>query len=747
MLVNAFAVVLNMSITASVAAVLIIFFRWIFGKRLPKIFNYALWSIVLLRLLIPFSLPSMFSVFNAIPVPETIRTQSSQYYETGNNISYSTDYGSISQEKTDSDVLNNGINRPFSAATAEASVDPIQVLIFAISWIWLTGAAGLFSFSIFVYFRALHRLKEASLYKNDDLISACIRKLRMSRKVQIYTSDRVHTPVVCGLIKARIILPLDLAQGCNEAELKHIITHELVHIKRFDYILKPLYVLALCVHWFNPVIWIGFILSQKDMEMACDEKVVSVFDNDIRSEYAASLIKLATKQNVLLNGGLMAFGESNIKSRVKGIMGFRKSGLWLGAAAIVILVAIGVVLLTNGQHKQVDKQDIIAVEDHKKLETSISEYYLRVDPNNEGILKIYNIKKYGSGYLVLTEKYRGEGESHTILFLIDNGYSTKATASGHMPISPCFSANIVRDQGKSIIYGNFKNRKWDPKTGLVSDVQIDNIKIAFEDGTEIKEPVSMDKGYIVVVDTLSKIKNIEVYNSKGELQSDLLNESYCSEYVFKTVENSTGTHVDESKLLPYWLETVVINDCTTKDGPGDHYNNIGSLKYGDIVIIYAKDNEWVKCMVNNCWFKSTNLIDEQQHKKYNLGIITAKEVTVGSITLNKGNLVQVLKRDENRSCVTIRVIDVNGGKTGWIDNKDYTMAKPGVFFNQAYLKKGTILYKEPSLKAQIIECSGAKEGTLFVGIRNEQNGWMEIGSPGGIHGWVQKENVYIPMPH
>ena len=349
MLGNAFTTTLNMNITGSVATALIVFFRCTFGKKLPGIFNYALWVIVLLRLLIPFSLPSMLSIFNIIPVPETIMTQSSQYHETNNNIPYSTDYGSISQEKTISDVLKNNINGSFPVAAPEASVGPMQVLIFVTSWIWLAGAVGLFSFSIFAYFRALRRLKEAVLYKHNDLISQCSRKLKLNREVQIYISDRVNTPVVCGLIKARIILPLDLTQSCSELELKHIITHELVHIKRFDHILKPLSMLALCVHWFNPIIWLGFILSQKDMEMSCDEKVMSVFDNDIRSEYAASLIKLATKQNALLNGGLLAFGESNIKSRIKGIMSFRKPRVWIGAAAIVIFIAVGVVLLTNQQ--------------------------------------------------------------------------------------------------------------------------------------------------------------------------------------------------------------------------------------------------------------------------------------------------------------------------------------------------------------------------------------------------------------
>lgn len=574
MLQNIFNTVLNMSITASVAAVLIICFRLILNNKLPKIFNYALWTIVLIRLLIPFSFSSIFSIFNIIPTPEAALSQSPQYHETTNNFSYDTVKKSMTQEKEVKEILNNDISTSYPAAAQEASADPMQVLPFLISWIWLIGSAGLFLFCMFAYFHTSHRLKEAVLYKHDSLISDCCRILKLKRNIKIYTYDKINTPVVCGLINTRIILPLSLSQGCSESELNHIIIHELVHIKRFDYILKPLYVLALCVHWFNPVVWISFILSQKDMEMSCDARVMSVWDNDIRSEYAETLIKLASSQNVLLNGGLLAFGESNIKSRIKGIMRFKKPEFWLGTAALVILIAIGVLLLTNGQS--------------------------------------------------------------------------------------------------------------------------------------------------------------EVVHKKGSNPNEQLE----------------APPFDKSKVQEYFPETVVINDCLIKDGPGESYKTIGEFKYGDIVFVKGKYNDWVLCSSKDgnqeFYIKSADLIDENHHTDYNLGIITADEVTVGTITLKKGNLVQVLKRDNNKSCVTIRVIDVNGGKTGWINNSDYTMVKPGVFFNQAYLKKGTVIYKEPSLKAQAVDYT-TKDTELFVFINKEQDGWMSISSYGPIDGWVQKEDVYIPM--
>lgn len=349
MLENIFTKVLNMSITASIAAVLITFFRWIFGRRLPRIFSYTLWAIVFLRLFIPFSIPSMFSVFNLIPTPQTSMTQSQHYYETKGIILYSMNDGNTSVEITAADALSNNINSSLPLPVPEASAEPLQVLTFALSWIWLVGMAGLLLFSLFAYFHTRNKLKTAVLYKCGSLISQCSQKIKLKRKIKIFTSDWVQTPIVCGLIQPRIILPVVFERDLSESEIALIITHELVHIKRFDYLIKPLSVLALCIHWFNPIIWMSFILSQKDMEMSCDEKVISVFGHDIRSEYATSLIRLAVKQNRILNCGLLAFGESNIKSRIKGIMNFKKPGFWLGAVAIAFIIALGTMLLTNGQ--------------------------------------------------------------------------------------------------------------------------------------------------------------------------------------------------------------------------------------------------------------------------------------------------------------------------------------------------------------------------------------------------------------
>lgn len=219
----------------------------------------------------------------------------------------------------------------------------------------------------------------------------------------------------------------------------------------------------------------------------------------------------------------------------------------------------------------------------------------------------------------------------------------------------------------------------------------------------------------------------------------------------ETITKNEGSHIvfDKSKVQGDYLETVLVKDCTARDGPGENYRMVENLKYGDIVIITGKYEDWVRCSVQDgkqdLWVRSTDCITEKLQTDYNLGVITAGEVNVGQVTLKKGNLIQVLIRNKDKSCVTVRVIDVNGGKTGWISNSDYTEAGKGVYYNQAYLKKRTVIYEEPSDNAQEVNDNWARDNELFVNIDQEKDGWVKIYTYGPIMGWVRKENIFIPM--
>lgn len=379
MLAESFRTVLYGSVAAGVAVLVIILFRSAFGGRLPRLFSYALWAIVMIRLLVPLSFSSELSLFNVLPVPQAILPssigqpaelpgsepagqgqqaaivvpdggQDNKAVLPWQELAPEPGAGKGAGEQSASSLTNAAGAFPIKESPPPASGQPLsEGLMHSLALIWLSVAACLLAYGASAYIRVSRRLREAVLYRNEELFSRCRQLAGMNRQVSVYLSDRVSAPIVCGLLKPRIMLPPELAEPEAEAELEPILIHELVHVGRLDYLIKLAAWAALCVHWFNPLVWAAYFLSQKDMELACDEKVLSVYDRDIRKEYAASLIKLAAKQNALPKGGMPAFGESDIKSRMKSIMTFKKPALSLTAAAVILFAVLSAVLLTNGK--------------------------------------------------------------------------------------------------------------------------------------------------------------------------------------------------------------------------------------------------------------------------------------------------------------------------------------------------------------------------------------------------------------
>ena len=347
---NIFLTVVKMGISASVAALVILIIRWALGNKLHKSFSYALWTIVLIRLIIPFSIPSMVSIFNKVPVPSVISTDSKEYGITQKLTSSSngTSFDTTKNEQVHNNVENHDLISAFNVDNYD-NYYTIDNFITFISYVWLIGVVIILGLSVFAYLDIYNKLQDSVIYKNDSLISRCYQQIKFHRNVKLYTSDKINSPLVCGLLKPRIILPLALTEQCSDDELSHYVCHELVHIKRFDYIIKPLSFLALSIHWLNPLMWLCYILAQKDMELSCDARVLSLSKEDIRKDYANSLINIAAKQNVFLQAGLLAFGEKNIKSRVKGVMKYKKTQLWMSIIGLVIIAALGILLLTNGK--------------------------------------------------------------------------------------------------------------------------------------------------------------------------------------------------------------------------------------------------------------------------------------------------------------------------------------------------------------------------------------------------------------
>lgn len=302
--------ILNMSLTASFAIFFVLLAR-VLLKKAPKIFSYALWAVVLIRLLCPISLEGIWSV---IPVNQTA-------------ISAEVIYAEIPKVDTGIQVLDNQINPVLQGqgATPYTSANPMQIWLFIGEAIWLFGIMILIAYSV-VSLLKLHR----------KLVGA----VKLERNIHL--ADHVESPFVIGVLFPQIYLPSSLP----EAERGYIILHEECHIRRLDHVLKLLAFLALCLHWFNPLVWVAFVLSTKDMEMSCDEAVMKKMDGDIRGEYSASLLSLATGKRIIM-GTPLAFGEGDTTGRIKNVLGYKKAKNWVIGIALVVVVGIGVSLLGN----------------------------------------------------------------------------------------------------------------------------------------------------------------------------------------------------------------------------------------------------------------------------------------------------------------------------------------------------------------------------------------------------------------
>jgi len=317
MMEDLFLKILNMSITATYVLLAVLVLRLIL-KRAPKWISYALWSLVLFRLVCPVSMSSAFSIFGRIG-----KTTSS-----GGGLEHIPEnIGMMSVPQVDIGTagINTVINNALPAAAPAASVNPMQILVLIGAYIWLTGIALMLIYSVVSYLRLKHRMSEATLLSGN-----------------IFETDKITSPFVCGFIKPKIYLPV----GLSGNERDYVLRHEQTHISRRDHIIKPLAFLVLSVHWFNPFMWLAFILMSRDLEMSCDEKVISGLDAEGKTGYSTALMQLAMKRPILA-GSPLAFGESEAKGRIKNVLNYIKPPFWILIIAIVIAAAAGFALLTD----------------------------------------------------------------------------------------------------------------------------------------------------------------------------------------------------------------------------------------------------------------------------------------------------------------------------------------------------------------------------------------------------------------
>ncbi len=337
--------ILNMSLTGSVVLLLVLILR-IPMKRGPRKYVCFLWLIGLIRLLMPISVPSPFSL---LPVNgEPLRQVT---VEGVGRLPY----------------LNLGIHSVDGSANLLfwqtmkpeqlASADPVQIWTYVGAWLWMTGAFLFVAVNLIRYGRLRIRLRDAvpeTLSMRSGLHSS---EGGTERTVRVYRSARISMPMVVGFLFPRIYLPASLFEEEASREREFAVIHEETHIRRKDHWMKLVGFAALAVHWFHPLVWLCFACFCRDLEMACDEAVMETLGEERKKEYSMALLHFAERQSGLLIP--LAFGESHTKSRIRNILKYKKPMVWVSGAALMAVFAAAVCLLTSPEDSKVMAGEVI----------------------------------------------------------------------------------------------------------------------------------------------------------------------------------------------------------------------------------------------------------------------------------------------------------------------------------------------------------------------------------------------------
>ena len=318
-----FAKILNMSITGSIVIAVVLLAR-LFLKRAPKIYSYALWAVVLFRLLCPLSITAGLSVLKPLPVTTTSGISAVSYQPVARAVRENIPVP-IQQEAVSSQPVEQ----------SEMKLTSMQVA----AYIWLAGASMMALYSVVQYFALRRRLAEAAPLQGE-----------------IYLADRISSPFVMGVFRPRIYLP----SSTPMMERRFIVAHERHHIRRGDPVWKLLGYIALCLHWFNPLVWLAFCLAGKDMEMSCDEAVIKRLGEHIRADYSQALLRLATHKRIV-SGMPLAFGEGDTKGRVLNMAKWKKPKVWVSALCVVLCLVILAACALNPKQKEKPLEEMTTI--------------------------------------------------------------------------------------------------------------------------------------------------------------------------------------------------------------------------------------------------------------------------------------------------------------------------------------------------------------------------------------------------
>ncbi|WP_310604147.1 M56 family metallopeptidase [Anaerosporobacter sp.] len=382
---------LKMSFTGAVMILVIVVIRALTINKLPKKTFLALWGIVLLRLLLPFSLPSMFSAYSVIE--------------------QNTSTMQVIQNTPAENFFPTALNRGMTTIPSTAGVVGNETSIWAIVW-------GVGVFVCFLYFAVsyikCYREFQTSLPVENDFVKKWLGEHRIKRQITIRQSSRISTPLTYGVFRPVILMPKS-TEWNNTKSLQYVLAHEYVHIRRLDALTKLILTAGLCVHWFNPLVWVMYILANRDIELSCDESVVRFFGEENKSTYARTLISMEENRSdlpPLYN----SFSKNAIEERVTAIMKIKKTSLIAICVAVALVTGITIVFATSATGKD---GFLSANEEEKTQQLAFGKVLW--DVYQRGILPDGSLLEYGGMEFAANNNFSivdvdGDGKEELVLF-------------------------------------------------------------------------------------------------------------------------------------------------------------------------------------------------------------------------------------------------------------------------------------------------------------------------------------------
>ena len=586
--------VLNMSLTAAVIILFVCICRLLL-KKAPKIYSYALWSVVLFRLLCPVSLSAPVSLLGLFhtPVAEVVVEDTEDISEekevaagTANRVEYIPDrivheaYPEITLPVGGSEgVVAGTINQALPQGEEQLGAEPLEASISLLTYLWMLGILVMLGSGVESYIVLRNKLTGAQILKEN-----------------IYLADHIPGPFVMGLIKPQIYLPSDL----KEKEYAYIILHEKHHIGRGDHIFKVLGYLALSIHWFNPLVWVAFRLFVKDMEMSCDEAVLRKLGDEVRADYSASLLQFATGQKNVF-GTPLAFGEGETKERIHNLSTWKKPKKVISLIAIVLCVMAIMFCFFNPtfvkESLHMDKEE-------------------QVDASSEETLKSEKTSTESSQVTILEEQEIMDANHYDWIGQIgDEGlYFSSAYPTGEEVLIFEFTGDITHDGCDDLIQVAGYSVEESPDVETVTSINSEGCYVkVFEgksDGNFEEAPIFISRNYHMAHMGNGTICMSEVNGKKYLLAAETSEGQGEADYRFAAfyVDSKNGIVVEEQSKVKFsvdkeshedWDDLVhredVINEFSTKTAPFLKESVLLlSMDVNEDTALYSRDDEVIE---------------------------------------------------------------------------------------------------------------------------------------------------------